>query len=187
VRPLAIGLVAPPGSGKTTLSAELAATLGWPRVSFGDYVRSVADEKGLPPSREALQDLGAALIAAGWDEFVRAVLGQARRGEDQGIVIDGIRHHMAIATLRTAVAPLRLCIVYLDASDVTRLGRLTERGVADSSELARIDSHSTELEVHELGSIADIRVVSEGQVSDTRDAILQQVERLDAARRGESD
>jgi dephospho-CoA kinase len=181
MKPLAIGLVAPPGSGKTTLSAELAVALGWPRVGFGDYVRSVAQEKGLPASRDALQQLGAALIAAGWDGFVQAVLRQARRAEDQGLVIDGIRHHMAISTLRTAVTPLNLCIVYLDASDGTRLERLTARGVADSAELARLDSHSTEREVLELRSIADIHVVSEGSISEVLDAILRRLEPFAAA------
>lgn len=181
MRPLAIGLVARPASGKTTLAEELAATLRWPRVSFGDYVRSVARERNLPLSRESLQELGTALIAAGWDGFVEAVLRQASRADGQGLVIDGIRHHMAIRTLRTAVAPLRLCVVYLEVPNETRLERLRERGVTDSIELARIDSHSTEVEVNDLRSIADISVVCEGPIANVRDAVLEQIKRLPVA------
>lgn len=178
MKPLAIGFAARPGSGKTTLSEDLAGHLGWPRVSFGDYVRSVAQERGLPASRDALQDLGALLIAGGWGSFVQAVLRQASRAEHQGLVIDGLRHHMAVSTLRTAVEPLRLCVVYLDVPDRTHAERLKDRGIANPDELVRIESHSTEVEVREIREIADVTVVCEGPIREVRDILLAQLERF---------
>lgn len=178
MKPLAIGLAAPWGSGKTALCRELATYLGWPRVSFGDYVRSVAQARGLPVSRKVLQDLGASLIAGGWENFVHAVLRQATRAEHEGLVIDGIRHHMAITTLRTAVAPLRLCVAYLDLSEGARTERLQEKGVAGPDQVARVDSHSTEAEVRELRRVADVTVICEGPIREVRDSVLRQIEQL---------
>jgi dephospho-CoA kinase len=71
-----IGLAGQIAAGKTTIATRLAARLGIPRVSFGDEVRRVAAERGLPADRAVLQDLGEELIAAGWDSFCRAVLAQ---------------------------------------------------------------------------------------------------------------
>jgi len=51
------------GSGKTALSKRVAELLHWPRVSFGDYIRKIAEKNGQDPKdRGVLQKLGQALV-----------------------------------------------------------------------------------------------------------------------------
>lgn len=71
-----VGFAGKMGSGKTTISSLTAQTLGWARVGFGDYVRSVARQRGLDASRGTLQALGESLLADGSEGFCRDVLAQ---------------------------------------------------------------------------------------------------------------
>ena len=48
-QPLVLAFAGRIASGKSTFSMGLAQVLGWPRVSFGDYVRQVARHSGLEP------------------------------------------------------------------------------------------------------------------------------------------
>src|SRR5207237_1082407 len=77
MKPLVMALSGRIGSGKTTVSTEVARRLGWVRTSFGDYVRSLARSRGLDDSRETLQPLGASVLNEGVEPFCRAVLAQA--------------------------------------------------------------------------------------------------------------
>src|SRR5690242_7997878 len=91
------------GSGKSALASRLAQCLGCERVSFGDYVRAAALAKGLEPTGENLQLVGAALVEAGWEPFCRAVLAQAPWQPGQPLVVDGVRHVDALAHLKRLV------------------------------------------------------------------------------------
>lgn len=46
-----LGLVGAFKSGKTTLASELATRLGWPKVSFGEFVRAEARSRGMDDVR----------------------------------------------------------------------------------------------------------------------------------------
>ena len=46
------------GSGKSTAVNFVAAEFGFKVVSFGRYVRHLAQRRGMPSTRDALQDLG---------------------------------------------------------------------------------------------------------------------------------
>jgi dephospho-CoA kinase len=54
MNPAVVGFSGRIASGKSAISKALAADIGCRRVSFGDYVRKVAAERGLAPTREAL-------------------------------------------------------------------------------------------------------------------------------------
>lgn len=148
------------GSGKSTVSAAVAAALGWPRTSFGDYVRKEAQRQGLDASsREVLQAIGEQLLAAGWEPFCRSVLAQVAWVPGESLVIDGIRHVRAVETLRTLVAPAQLFLIYLQVSDAIREPRLRQRGILDNAHRQRIEEHSTEAEVPILLlSVADVQI-----------------------------
>ena len=150
-----IGLAGQIAAGKTTVATRLAARLGIPRVSFGDEVRRIAAERGLPADRAVLQDLGDELIASGWDSFCRAVLAQAPWQAGQSLVIDGIRHMGAIVTLQQLVAPSPLVIVFLEAAPEARRARLASREpTAQGPQSA--DGHPNESELHSVRRVADL-------------------------------
>jgi dephospho-CoA kinase len=152
---IAVGVAGRIGSGKTTLASKLANRIGCPRASFGEFVRSVAQARGLDSTdRTALQDLGDELIAEGWTPFVEAVLRHADYSAGP-IVIDGIRHRSAIETLRSELDPTPLVVVAVDTSDDVRRERLRDRGL-NSDDVSSADSHANESEVDDVIRAADL-------------------------------
>ena len=172
---LAVGLSGRIGSGKTSLSSELANRIGCQRASFGDYVRSLAQSMGLDPNnRTILQDLGEEMISDGWTRFVRAVLEHA--GYTSGpIVIDGIRHLRAIDALRSVLAPIHLVIVAVEVGGDLRRRRLRERGL-EEREARAADGHVNESEVAAVMAAADLILPSDTTVEDAAVAVLEWLE-----------
>jgi len=167
----ALGLAGRIGSGKTSLSAELSVRLDCPRASFGDFVRTVAEQRGLDAgSRDVLQALGDELIAEGWEPFCRGVLALA--GYESGaVVIDGIRHHEAAATLRRILSPVQLYVVGVSSPDEDRLLRLADRGLT-LDEVRRADLHSNEGEVLGVLGMADVVVDRRSSPAEAADAVI---------------
>jgi dephospho-CoA kinase len=160
---VALGVSGRIGSGKTSLAVVLAERLDCPRASFGDYVRSVATDRGLDASRrDVLQALGDQLIANGWDTFCAAVLRFA--GYTAGsVVVDGIRHAGAAKTMQTLLAPAQWKLVAVESEEATRRSRLTARGI-DAAGAAQADAHPNETEVHLVMASADLIVSSDATV-----------------------
>ena len=158
ITPVALAFSARQASGKSTLSAEVAQELGWPRAGFGDYLRHVAAERGLGTEREILQELGERFVRENLEEFCRNVLGSVGWMPGQGVVVDGIRHTETIRVLGDIVRPMPVLLIYMDIPEDIRNSRLRTRGI--SEDLAKIhEQHSTEAQVIEkLPKIADLRV-----------------------------
>src|SRR6267378_1210406 len=113
-------------SGKSTLARAFASEVGWPCVSFGDYVRSIARAGGAAETVEVLQDLGDELIRKNLEGFCEAVLAQADWKRGQALVIDGVRHYEVDSFLRRRVAPSRYFLTYFSIDDQTRTERLRQ-------------------------------------------------------------
>ena len=112
------------GSGKTSLARELCGRLNWNLISFGSFVRSEAQRRGIRIDRVALQQLGEDLIAElGPDDFVRQVL--YSDNINSNIVIDGIRHVKIWQTIQ--VLAQRSLLVYLNVPEEIRIARLQQR------------------------------------------------------------
>jgi len=144
--PLVLGFAGRIKSGKTTISQAVAESLQWPRASFGEYVRSIAESRGLDPkSREQLQDLGESLIAESWPRFCQRVLDASGWKPGNPVVVDGIRHVEAIDHVTAIVAPLPFRLVYVRVPPQVQAARLLESDAARN--LAAVESHSTETDV----------------------------------------
>jgi cytidylate kinase len=123
-----LGIAGQIGSGKSSLARELCKRLNGKLISFGSFVRSEANRRGIRIDRAALQRLGEDLIAElGPDEFVRQVL--YSDSITSSIVIDGIRHVEIWQAIRS-IAPGSI-LVYLDVPDEIRIARLQQRDNLD--------------------------------------------------------
>lgn len=181
MKPVVLGFAGPIGSGKSAVSRALAASLGWPRVAFGDYVRAIAGQRGLELTRPVLQEVGSSLINAGWDDFVLGVLAQAERRGSQGLLVDGIRHVAAIATLRKLVHPIPVLTIYLEAGLVLRRERLLREG-RDAFELELAEMHPVETELERVRVSCDGRIEANGGL----DEVVIHISRYLAERVGEA-
>jgi len=162
-------------SGKTSISTTVARLLGCPRVSFGDQVRRVAGDRGLPASREQLQALGESLVCEQPDDFCRAVLRQADWTPGVGLVIDGVRHEEILEKLRTLVRPSELRLIFIQADENTRAARRLGTGRVPGP-LAASDAHSTERQVMDtLPALADLLVDGTGDIDILAEEIVRWV------------
>ena len=145
------------GSGKSTLANEIATILKWPSVSFGRYVRSVAEEQGIDNRRESLQALGAALIEKeGMTNFANSVLRSSGWHPGEPAVVEGIRHVALLPILRVLAAPTPLKHFHLKITEDAQRSRLEARETGEIERLGTIESHSTEADVAEkLEALAD--------------------------------
>ena len=119
------------GSGKSRISTEVAKTLAWSYASFGDYIRSIAHSRGLDDRREVLQDLGAALVKKGAEDFCRSLLAHYKWRSGEPLVIDGLRHREVADALRRLVAPLEIKIVLLEVEEKVHRARLEAKKPRD--------------------------------------------------------
>ena len=172
------------GAGKSSVATALADSLGWHYGSFGDYVREVADERGLEHTRDNLQGVGESLIRdLSANEFVgRVVKRSGWDGISGGIVIEGIRHERIAEALRSFVHPIPYALIYLDAPREYRELRLKARGRIETADLNVAERHSTEREVATLiRAQADITIRATG---DVEAAVSEIVNLLSRDRRG---
>jgi dephospho-CoA kinase len=139
----------PIGSGKSDVSKLFAEQIGAKRNSFGSTVREIAVERGLSINRVGLQSLGAFLVASERDGFCRRVVSIALNNPASPIVIDGLRHIEILMELKRIVSPRTVRCIYVDASPSIRLERVRLRDGLSQSELAKLERHSTEVEVEQ--------------------------------------
>jgi cytidylate kinase len=152
----------PSKSGKTTLAKRLAESLAVPFSSFGDYVRKEAQRRGFTgSSSRELQELGSEMVEKDVKSFCEAVLEGGGYVVGHGLVIDGIRHMEAFATIQTLVPKQSVKLIYLESSLADRM----KRSSLSARELREIDSHPVEADRTLLKSAADL-VLSTSAESD---------------------
>jgi dephospho-CoA kinase len=169
-------------SGKSTLSGEVAEALQWSRVSFGDYVRSVARNQGLAESREVLQAIRADLVERDIEGFCRAVLAQANWQPGQPIVIDGIRHTEVLDSLRQIVAPTALYLIFVTVDEATRSARLLEREATSLEKHQYLEQDSTERQVKfDLAHLSDLIIDNRHSLRESVKQIVDWLKTTDSA------
>ena len=154
---MAVAIAGKIGSGKTTISSSLAKVLAWPRASFGDYVRKVVVERGVPQTRKNLQEIGTQLLQSDPRAFCSSVLSSCGWRAGENVIIDGMRHVETINIIRELVSPATLKIACVEVPEEIRLKRLRSRGEGTANAIAEVDAHSSEQQVEFiLRSFADI-------------------------------
>jgi hypothetical protein len=156
-----LGFAARMGAGKSRVSKDVAEQLHAPRVSFGEYVRQVARDRGLPETREILQDLERALVQQDVRGFCARVLDQAPWRPGMPLVIDGVRHPEVLRTLEELVSPAPFRLVYLPLDRETPLTRLANEDLPHQGSPEECDRHPTDAEVS-LGLPEEADLVLEG-------------------------
>jgi cytidylate kinase len=150
------------GAGKSTVAGELSSRLGWPKASFGGYVRAQATARGLSNERGVLQELGQGLIDEyGFDAFVGKVLDDAGIDPAAPFVIEGVRHVAVLEALQRATGPAPV-LVYLEAPDDERAQRVRARE-GTNAPVEMWERHETERDVTgELPARADLVLRASG-------------------------
>jgi dephospho-CoA kinase len=148
-------------SGKTTFAKALASENGYECVGFGDEVRSVAEGRGLPLTRETLQAIGEELVTNAPETFCEAVLARGNYRTGSGLVIEGLRHASVLTLLRVMVAPDLLIHVHILSSDELRHERYSARAREGDALAPTLEQHSTESQlVRDLPESADVLINS---------------------------
>ncbi len=154
-------------TGKSFVGKPFAEVVGWDYVSFGNYVRLITEQRGLPANREVWQEVGEDLIRGNLEGFCRGVLAQAPNWKPgKSLVIDGVRHVEVSRLLREIVAPSKYVLALLEVNEETRMDRLHQEEINEDDVIKRIESHSTEEQVNTvIPQIADYRVDGNEQLS----------------------
>jgi shikimate kinase len=171
------------GSGKTSISREVAKSTGYKYASFGDHVRQVALYLDLDASRrEVLQDLGW-FLARYPEQLCRRVLQQADYQQGEPLVIDGVRTVEVLEVLRSQVAPSRLLLVYVAADEDTLIDRARHEGRYPTN-LHLLEQHPIEEQtLTTLPEKADI-VVRNDDSYPIKEAVREIIGRIVASERG---
>lgn len=176
IKPLAIVVSGSPGSGKSTLANNLAHHLGWLSVSFGQYVRSIAERRQITPTRGNLQELGESLASQGWSRFSIEVLNYFGWSRGLGVVIEGVRHIEVFEALQEIIKPMPIKWLFLEVSASELESRLASRGTGEASS-EQMQHHSTEQQVASFKDTASLIIdgnSSEWEVLEVALAWLQQ-------------
>jgi adenylate kinase family enzyme len=136
------------GSGKTTLSTQLARMLEWEWVSFSTFIRKMAIENNLGEDRRTLQDLGAHLLGEGLELFCLNVLNQIN-WQNSSFIIDGIRHKEVLDFLKQAIKPIPLFHIHIAISKDTQVERIEKR-ISEKNIIDYIEDHSTEFQIQQI-------------------------------------
>jgi cytidylate kinase len=142
----------PIGAGKSTISQRVAESLNWPRVSFGDYIKKIAQENAADPDdRAVLQRLGQALVLADVDGLVEDVLNQRKWRNENGegnLVVDGLRHVEVRHALLQKIRPQNvLKHVFVTIDEDTRQQRVRDEDHIEPRILMRYDQDITEAQI----------------------------------------
>ncbi|MFH1134156.1 MAG: AAA family ATPase [Nanoarchaeota archaeon] len=166
-----IAFVGMAGSGKS-IATDIAVTLGYHRIHFGDLTMDELQRRGLPVSelneRKVREDLrkqhGMAAFAALAIPKIEAVSGN--------VVIDGLYSWAEYELLKAEYPKMKVIAIY--ASPKTRYGRLKTRAERPLKEKEAVARDKAELEKLEKGApiaMADITIINEGSKQQLEEAV----------------
>lgn len=162
------------GSGKSTLSYELSKKIGWKTTSFGNFLRNLASERKLIPSRENLQFLGEEMISKGTDNFCNLVLQFCNWIPSENLIIDGVRHSEILGSIKRITKPSNVFLVYIELDLIKRSSRLPDQ---EKNKLSKYETHSTELQVKsDLQTLSDLIIDGNRSIDNSCSLIIDFLE-----------
>jgi len=170
-----VALSAAQGTGKTELATALATRLDGPHASVSAYITSVLQLEGHDPSPQLLRERGEQLAHDPTD-LVSRVLSNCDWTSGSGLVFDSIRHQEVLAALAAWVAPQPVLHVALLVSEEERVARLRARNREPYD--PGLTNHSTEVQVPELVSAADLVLDGTGSIDQMVSTVLETLAEL---------
>jgi cytidylate kinase len=152
------------GSGKSTIATCVSERLSWRILSFGDFVRGVATERGENPlDRSILLAIGVELMSNGPENFCLDFVRFFDVSNKSNLVIEGLRHAALIPAFRRLGFSDWCRLVYLASSEKTRNGRIAKR--RETLGLSEIDQHPIESDDDTLRTVANLYVPNDGSAT----------------------
>lgn len=146
-------------AGKTT-AANVFASLNYHVVSAGDFFRSLVRDKTKAKSKLELLNLGAEFMTNyGSGELTQQLYLKTLSNKPN--VVEGVRPLQTLLELKEL---LNAQVIYIDASEESRVKRLTERDHLSTQELEVELSHPLEKSVDTLSSHADHIIHNNGNL-----------------------
>jgi adenylate kinase family enzyme len=145
-----LSFAAPIEAGKTKVSKLVAKRLGAPWVSFGEYLRRLAKNRGLEVTRETLQDLGEELVRDDVRAFCLDVLKEQPWRPGVPLIIDGLRHLEVLNALGDIFNPAPEYLIYIQVDRLTQEKRLRRDELPHEKSLDDLEKHSTESQVRSV-------------------------------------
>lgn len=112
-------VIGPAGSGKTTISKQIASIVGVEFISSGDIVRGLADSH---------KDLLQGDLYYNDDVIMGAISDKINRTDRGIVVVDGVpRTENQVAWIKGNMGENLWCVVYVDAPRIIRTKRIIKR------------------------------------------------------------
>jgi adenylate kinase len=142
--PTCVVMLGPPGAGKGTQAARLAARVGVPRISTGDILReAVHGDTALGRSVKQVMESGRLVD----DDLIVQIVRARLEGSDTdaGFVLDGFPRTVVQARALDGIMARRgpLSVLYLEAPTETLVQRLSTRRICDECGANESDPHAT--------------------------------------------
>ena len=155
------------GSGKTTLVNHFKNKVV-ASVTMGDLIRSLAQEKGLPPTPENLGRLARGIREdSGADAVAKLCVKKIDKMPDNIILVDGIRSIREVEFFRKE---FEVVLVALFADQNTRYARLKARGRSDDPPdrvtFKARDDRELSFSLGHAIALADYIILNEGSLQD---------------------
>ncbi|MBI9013902.1 MAG: AAA family ATPase [Clostridiales bacterium] len=134
------------GSGKTSLSKQLANDLQAEYISFGEYVVHIAKKNDLNhDNRKVLQNIGEEQIRKGWHQFCNGLLNYNTIVDFKLLVVDGMRHIDCYNTFQEMYPGEEIIILYINIDNSVSLQR--QKKLDSEINYGKNGLHMTEKEV----------------------------------------
>ena len=169
------------GSGKSTVAAFLASKLSIQVVSFGKYIRHIADRSGRSATRSHLQDLGDSLYQkARASGLLQGALDHAGVNKDHTVIFDGVRHFEVLSEIRRRAG--KTFAVYLAVGPEQRYRRRRSKGTDALSreEFDAIDRHPVEVEIKDLAGMCDFVIEASQPLTQLQENLPEELFKLNA-------